>query len=221
MRYLAIVSVILILAGCGAKDPLTSTETQVIMPLKVGNHWEYVSNFYNPDYVGPTASGMITYDVLGTLQIGTETWYVFQLFDSTRYRLPSDSSFYVYTDSIYAINRADGLWTRSTVVSQPYRSIKFPVRLGEIYVVNPGVPGSPEIEVVSLTEPVRVPAGLFSCHHYVEHEDQYGFDRSHIYCKPNIGIVREELRNLYDWDVGPSAGWYIAMTYVLSDYDLK
>jgi len=221
MRYLAIVGVVLVLAGCGAKDPLTSTETQVIWPLKVGNHWEYKFNQYNSDYVQPISSGVYIYDVLGTVQIGTETWSLMQVFDSTRRNLPGDSSVYIYHDTMYVMNRADGLWSRSSVISQPYMAVKFPVHLGETYQQNPGLPGSPVVEVASLDEQVRVPAGTFSCYHYIMHENQWNFDWSSLYCRPNVGIVQQVVRDLYDWNVGPTGGWYIEMSMALSAYDLK
>jgi hypothetical protein len=119
------------------------------------------------------------------------------------------------------MNRADGLWSRSTISSVPNLAVKFPVRLGETYQQNPGLPGSPEVEVASLTEQVRVPAGVFSCYHYIMHESQWNFDRSSLYCRPNVGFVQQISRNLYSWDVGPTGGWYIDMTLVLSDSDLK
>jgi len=121
-----------------------TTEFGDIMPLAVGNRWEYqVINYTNP--VVPDTS----YDtilVVGDTAIDSEQWFILD-------------------DGVVMTNRNDGLWRMSNT-GTPYLWLRFPGIVGQTYDADPTRGESVEIKSVSqLTSGPPLPR-LFYCYVY-------------------------------------------------------
>ncbi len=114
-----------------------------IMPLAIGNRWEYqVINYTNP--VVPDTS----YDtilVVGDTTIESEQWFI-------------------VNDTVLITNRDDGLW-RMAETGVPYLWLRFPGIIGQIYNADP-VRGE-SVKITATSQLVAIPLlPLFYCYVY-------------------------------------------------------
>jgi hypothetical protein len=146
----------ILIAGCF--DSPTSSTPSVIMPLKVGNQWIGRVTF---DSAG---TAIVRYDTLTIVQevsINNEKWYK-----------ASTGDFY--------INRAEGLLSTPTPNLSgdcPCAVIQYPASRGDTLLlpeVQVLVSGNPDPvtqivgrEVLATDSTINVPAGSFSCYHYM------------------------------------------------------
>jgi hypothetical protein len=172
----------ILIAGCF--DSPTSSTSSVIMPLKVGNQW---IGRVTSDSSG---TSIVSYDTLTIVQevvINNETWYK-----------ANTGDFY--------INRANGLLS----TPNPNQSgdcacnvIQYPASRGDTILapeVLVLVPGNPEPvtqkvgrEVLATDSTITVPAGSFSCYHYMMKlysptNARLVFPNEHFYV-PDLGPV--------------------------------
>jgi hypothetical protein len=200
-RNLFLVGLILAI-GCGKDDPIQPTETSVITPLKIGNEWLYTGYSSYDDTIFDERLEYRTsawYRVDGKVSIDEQEWYRIAVRqDDTFSVFQGDPDTIIYFDidsgnyTIYWTNRQDGLWGRGNAADTPYRMIKYPVKAGDLFTDEWG---DWQYEVVSMNEEVAVPAGNFSCVHYISTYigDYWDFpdDTMHIYYKPNVGFVMQ------------------------------
>jgi hypothetical protein len=148
-----------------------TTERLVIMPLAVGNFWEYHVLWNDTAHYGDYYD--TTYIIRDTLIRG-EDWFV----DNHR---------------TYYANRDDGLYILSG--GMPTLAFKFPTSINDSFPSPYTLPlhtyETYRLVVHSLSEPVTVPAGTYNCVVYrslVEPIYPSGFADYH-YC-PNVGMVQ-------------------------------
>ena len=154
MRKYVIASLIFLLTiGCSTKSPL-EPEIPNIMPLKVGNSWDYLLSTYDA-FGNETQVGSIIETVMGRVSIDSEAWFLLE-----------DISTSSDTETYYLANRRDGSWARDSINASPELYIKYPMSVGDTFEMG-GFLGGGAVEVVSLDETVVVPAGSFKCVHFL------------------------------------------------------
>ncbi len=179
-----------------------SPNRDVIMPLANGRAWRYNIVTYPRDSVEPQyQSGLDS--IRNTKFIGVEQWYTL-----------SDWS---VNDSLFYINRADGLWQKGKresfgIVTDFYELlvpfpadigtslppdtilalIEYPINSG--YYVYTGATGA--LTLIEKDVTVSVPAGDFSCYHYqiVQRDTLTGrfYHKRNAYYAVNVGLIQEE-----------------------------
>ncbi len=136
--------------------------SNVIMPLRVNNTWEYEVILF--DTAGNrTASFRDTMAIVAELEIGAEKWFVDD-------------------DGVIQMNRATGRWVFSGV---PYLAEKYPASLNDAYMLSDSIT---VVYVAGTGETVRVPYGTFST--YVYRRIRNGVLTAELYFAPNTGLVR-------------------------------
>jgi hypothetical protein len=206
MRYikcLVVVTIILTVAGCATKDPLspTTSATPTIMPLKVGNMWTYDLKSYNSGSPTPIYDWTYYVKIDSVVTIGDEQWY------RARHIIYDNVSAYDSTEYYYT-NRDDGLWIRETPGGTAYLKAKYPATPSNVYASFNEFFGSiPSVTVVDTGMVVSLPQGNYRCYYYralpaatLEFNEYY---------QPNIGWVTSIWRS-YD-----GASWYTALTFQL------
>jgi hypothetical protein len=171
----------LLIGGC--VDQPTSSTSSVIMPLKVGNQW---IGRVSADSAGAAFIGYDTITIVQEVIINNERWYK-----------ANTGDFY--------INRADGLLSTPTPNLSgdcPCAIIQYPASRGdtlllpEVQVLVPDStdPVTQKIgrEVLATDSTISVPAGSFSCYHYM----------MKLYSPSNAKFVYPDER-FYMPDLGP------------------
>jgi len=192
---------ILILRCSEPTEPNSSPS--VIIPLKIGNTWNYSRTVYD-------STGFVYYtdNIISSVQRDTIINY---------------TKWYGFTDapgSVYFTNKLDGYWALQTI-AYPYFPndtsfivYEYPAHVGDIY----GSPNSPR-EVVSVDEHITVSAGEFEVIHIVTTfigSNNYQLDSYEIYITPGIGIIkRMQLGKKYDGTK------FVVYKYELENYTLK
>jgi hypothetical protein len=121
-----------------------TTEPDLIMPLAIGNLWEFRVDVYD------TTSGTIDTSYLDTLKIVDDT-------------IIQDERWYIDQDGLLYTNKSDGLW-RMAASDQPYLFLKFPATTGQTYSGNPDL--GELMEVINTAVQVNVPHGFHICYQY-------------------------------------------------------
>lgn len=144
------------------------TTPGVIMPLAVGNRWEFMILLYDD-------TGVLQDTAYDTIRIVSDV--IFQ-----------DSTWYVDDFGARYANRSDGLWMISSG-GTPYLYLKFPATGGESYNADPDV--SEVITVTGTSVMVTTPNNFYICHAYRSTSaDPVWMYR--FYYAPNIGPVAIE-----------------------------
>jgi hypothetical protein len=145
-----------------------TTTAGAIMPLAVGNQWEFLAEVIDT-LTGQIDSTLEIVSIVRDTLIQTEQWFI-------------DGSGEVYT------NRIEGLWGLSQG-GQPYLFLKFPATIGDSYFGNPDLVET--IRVDSTATLRSVPHGFHICYLYTGTV----FDptiKYKYYYKPNFGPVAVE-----------------------------
>ncbi|MES2767074.1 MAG: hypothetical protein V4642_14460 [Bacteroidota bacterium] len=187
---------VIFLGSCAEDAVVSPPKEDVLMPLKVGNTWNYLIMMRDSSTTtNETNSGPLSMSIAGDTTISGSKWYGMAM---------PYAGIYVYYQ-----NKADGVWANFQGMSTPMLMFKYPADL------NSGYP----YKLVSKTESVVVPAGTFSCYHYqhVSVENPVNFE--HYYLAPNIGIVKQTKSDGGD---NGSGGTYLSTsTMELQSYTLK
>jgi hypothetical protein len=200
-KYIVLFMILLLLIGCGKKDPLEPTIPTVIMPLKVGNAWAYDMWIY----MGPSQPPEVIYNyimaVTETVPIDGETWY------KTILAVPEVT----WADSVYFINRSGGLYFRtSTVVADSvYLRFKYPAQMGDVYDAAQefllGEFGfrSGQAAMASTNISVTVPFATTNCYYQIIDNDPGNATPPllHDYFRPELGMVKTDWQ-VYSADFG-------------------
>jgi hypothetical protein len=157
-----------------------------LIPLKVGNTWNYTRTVY--DSVGVI---LYTENIISEVQkdtiINTIKWFG-------------------YTDvpaSVYFTNKSNGYWLFQKAIPNYFLNdtsfvvYKYPTQVGDIY----GDPETP-MEVLSVDEMITVPAGKFKVIHLITTfigSSNYLLDSFETFIAPGIGIIqRMQIGKKYD-----------------------
>jgi len=167
-----------VVIGCSDDDDNpVSSQSNVLMPLDVGNSWTYRQiTFQYPDNSSSISDKGMTISK-DTLRDG-ETWF----------RIGDDEY----------INKSDGLHIMKYNFFGTYGPIiyRYPATVGDAY-NNPDIQGSSYITVTDLAKPINVIAGEFTCIGYKSvvniGEDTW---TTHTYFAPDTGIVLKKVYNI-------------------------
>ena len=189
MRNLVLLLFSLVLfSGCkkDESNPVensNSTLSQEIMPLKVGNTWEFqVTRYDSNNVVISTRNYTRTVSVEKVIE--TEKWYL----------IGND----------YYTNRADGLWIKeSSESAQAVIVTKYPVSLGEVF-----WRGSTywQKKCLSLNEEIIVNNNKYNCIHY-ESYDNTSYHNDEYWSK-GIGPVKFIHRSMFAYYANYKGPYY-------------
>jgi hypothetical protein len=204
-----LLTTVLIIAGCSAKDPLSPTAPSgSIMPLAVGNAWIYGMFTYSPPNTIPYDTAVHLVEILDSTLVGSELWY------RARHVMFNPPSAYDTTFLYYA-NRSNGLYTRESVSDSAYLKVRYPAAVGlhfqSYYYLMGLYLGPVDIVVSSTNKIIETPVDTLSCHEYrlvpnLDPDWEYG-----EYYNPTYGYFASRWRN----NVG--GVWYPALSVDLLD----
>jgi len=206
MKKIFTISVICILSmiGCEKKDNPTEPDDKAadtIMPLKVGNFWNFVDStfaddgtFLSEDYSKLSISGKELINYNGKqIEMFYWNWY-----DMDEY-IPRDAKWLVTNES-NGLNFYGGKYLNANFVFTKTLSIKFPVAAGEIWQkINYSysseeqsfyISDTSDITCVSVNQNFQTGSGKFSCYVYhYKSNSFYGPSDTYVYYAVNIGYV--------------------------------
>jgi len=206
MKYfftvVSLIFAIFLLSCNNDSNPLIYVEKQKgIIPLHVGNAWEYTITLY--DSIGNVENISTEYrQIISDTLIEGERWY--------------KANFIGY----YIANRSDGVWQRnrrfpyiseSRELDDPYLRIPFPIELNESITIN-----SETYTLLDKNIEVTVPAGTFSCYLYRLNIPVFGgVNEYFLYYSPGIGLVKER------WDIDYDPSPYPIISYYAGEWTLS
>jgi hypothetical protein len=184
-QIFAVMIALLLICGCGDEkesevpafdyDATGKRIGNIIVPLQVGNVWEYQV------YALDTAVNdlrMIKIDTLTVYKdtsVNAERWYKMGGLQGTEG---------------WVTNRKDGFWF-ARLNQQPFLFAKYPVKVGDRYTSLIGNVEA-EITVAEIGAEVAVPAGTFRCHKYVQKVGPMEATTI-FYFAPGVGLVKMSL----------------------------
>lgn len=158
-----------------AENPLDSNYTWeftttmgTIMPLAIGNKWEFWVAVYDT-VSGDSATSLEFMEIVRDTLIATEQWYI-------------DNANRIYK------NKDDGLWSISSG-GQPYLFLKFPATMGDSYFGNPDLVETIRVESTGVL--IAVPHGNHVCYYYLGTVSDPTFKYKYYY-NPNFGPISIE-----------------------------
>lgn len=170
-NLLTSVALYLILSGCVEVDhptPAPAVKSDVIMPLQVGNIWNYHYTVINPA-TKETSFFNQPREISGQYRSGGENWY-------------SNGSGTSYT------NRETGLWEWNGT-DRPEMTALYPAQRNATFF--PSVSSPLKVTVIAVDSSITVPAGTFSCYVYSASDSINDIVR---YFSPNVGEVAYDVR---------------------------
>jgi hypothetical protein len=190
--------ILVILSGFGCQDaPPTSSggDSEVLMPLTIGNSWTYAVTGYDE-----TGNGLktveLTLNVCRDTIIGGEVWY----------DLDPNVPFFGFT------NKEDGVWWCRPPIPQ-FLWAKYPASVDDEWEIPGGVTG----QVMETDALISVPAGEFVCIHYkIMSLTSDGVVILHNYWSPGVGWIKFE-QEVTD----PDGNKYIERRQELKEYLIK
>lgn len=188
-------AIAIILSSCG--DSLGLEERVIIeqvpaeiLPLKIGNRWDYEITRYN------TAGGIdkvseTKYEITGSISLNDEIWYI-------QHQGTDDPGVLKYL-----INKSDGLWQKNSPGSEASLLSPYPCKVGEEYLVSKYIDSQSgkAVEIIRRVDEIyRVIAINSEKFHCIMLSDRQQMDNTAIgpnplnviYYAPNIGFVRRE-----------------------------
>jgi len=184
-RMFGVMLMMLLICGCGNKeeseepafdyDATGKRPTHIIVPLEVGNMWEYQI------YALDTAVNDIrmlktdTLEVVEDTSVNAERWFHVGGLQGSEG---------------WVTNRKDGFWF-ARPNEQPFLFAKFPAEVGDRYTSVIGEVEA-QITVAEIGAEVTVPAGTFRCHKYVQKAGAMQVTTV-FYFAPGIGLVKMSL----------------------------
>jgi len=163
---------ILILTNChdNSTNPIDDSLNDTIIPLKVGNYWVYQSN--EVGNINRRDTIMVTLKK----QINGKDWYLF--------------------GEIYVRNEKDGLWMIDPEAPNktPVLILKYPGKVGDQWNVS----NDEKTKILSTDTGIEVLGKMYShCYLYEDIILENGniSEKTKIYIKPGIGIVKTEEYN--------------------------
>ncbi len=203
-KVFALILLAIFVYSCGDNGN-NPTDSSVLMPLKIGNYWEYYSNYF---YTSSTDSAAYRLTVDSEIEYNGENQMqlrYFNIFTNATFLTPS-----------YYKNEPNGLRITSRYLGMDYIMVfKYPVSKGEIISEDENT----KFYVDSINVVYTTLAGKFNCIKYVQVilDDSKETDISYNYYTPGIGQIANE-----DYEINPITGnKTLVMKSVLTKYKIK
>jgi hypothetical protein len=171
---LFIIVCLLIFYSCSENSTEGNVDSNILIPFKVGNNWEYKNIYYD------TLGNVI--DTHNTVEQIIKDTVIFNLL------------FYKYDNSpAHLTYKKDGIWFYEivdSVIEEQSLYLKYPCKTGDTYRFSIGRPPS-DVSIISTAQNVQVEAGTFSCilYHF-KHDSINGYNN--LYVAPGIGTIKYE-----------------------------
>lgn len=175
MKKLSLIILTLLLAlfiGCSDTPTYPEVQSDVLIPLNVGNYWDYESVTYDSNG-NPTYSNFISRDsVYSDTLLNNEKWYFI-----------SDNE--VYAVGRFVRNQSGYGYLTATLyeTTKPKLLFKYPAAVGDISEYN---------VVININKKVVTSLGVFDCIKYRQPISEGGSLYWDYYVAPNIGVVKIE-----------------------------
>ncbi len=190
------ISLLIILLAASCSDKSTNPQpTGVLIPLAIGNQWQYAGTDYDSSY-----------------EIGVDT----VLLEIVKDTLIQNMTFYIVTaDSVrdpeifWPSNQSDGMWVFIPFDSTLALAFKYPASVGDWVIFE-----NDSVVVVSTNASVTVPGGTFSCYQYNTYSSGTGLEQI-WYFSPNLGLVKTE-----DYSKTPGGRLYVDEQLELISFNL-
>jgi hypothetical protein len=193
----ALFSLALLSLSCGSNDDSPAESTpglpNVILPLQVGNSWEYQRSSYDSQgsiVMIDTVTERIARDTI----ISGERWYIWQT--------PAGLSM--------GTLRSDGYWSLAEGV--PALIFLYPASVNQTYMI--GASG-PTMRIAAVDTLISALGGTFPCIAYEQRADPGGERVRVDYCAANTGLVRSE-----EFSRTPGSEDVLARRYDLIEFHL-
>ncbi len=184
-RLLGSILVLVLFCGCGGKeeseepafdyDATGKRIGNIIMPLEVGNMWEYQIFALDTAVNDLRMIKVDTFAVVEDTAVNAERWFHIGGLQGTEG---------------WVTNRRDGFWF-ARLNEDPFLFAKFPAEVGDRYTSTIGTVEA-EITVTDVGAEVTVPAGTFRCYRYVQKAGPMGVTTI-FYFAPGAGLVKVSL----------------------------
>ena len=161
-----ILLVLLFLFNCSDSTEPTIDEPTELIPLKIGNSWDYILTHYDSNGTIINSNEQIDELYKDTVISGI-TWYAYK----------EDYISYFYALS----NKSDGVWVYFGNIDSSVLFYKYPTFTGEKHL---------EYEVISLNTEVTTNAGNFKCLHIKYDFSGDGYTHLEVFIAPGIGKVK-------------------------------
>ncbi len=196
-NIILIIPLILFIFSCSTKNNPTicSDQNDSILPLEIGNKWEYLKIHYDGNNQ-PLDSSIVVREIISKIEINKENWFR-------------------YENSILVTNRNDGIWSKET--QPPFETeaklvYKYPTYRGDSY---------SHFEVVSTNKIIKIGNRYFRTivyRRYFEIEGKIDkesiYDEDYLCC--GIGLVKSiAVRKNKD------GNFYVFRNMILLNYNLN
>ena len=168
----------LFIASCSDESSTAPTkeEKKAIMPLAVGNEWEYGITIH--DEGGHNNSASLIIKVVGMEEIEGKSIY----------------EMLVGNENSYLLLEEDGLYNYTKSGGKEYIEVKYPVAKGDTYIQN-DAGNTTTFTVESLDKQLETEAGIFTTIKYVgikidEEAGEKYYDE--LYYCPGVGMIKSE-----------------------------
>lgn len=177
---------ILLVFSCGQGPVEPGSDTNVIMPLKIGNRWDGTTIVYT---FGDSSSTATTLLLTKTTKINKEIWYVGEYSENSE----------IIENRLYS-NRNDGLWIWYTNPDKPegtpYLLAKYPAKEGDIY-DGPFIETS-YYKVLSTDTILNIHKDKYKCYSYVlVIPESISAPTWQSFWSPGRGQIKYEIRDFF------------------------
>ena len=186
---------VLLVASCGDKST-NPKPTSVLMPLAIGNQWEYAITDYDTNSVVISVDTVLMEIVKDTV-IQNMTFYILTA-DGVR-----------NPELFWPSNQSEGIWLFIPFDSTLSLGFKYPASVGDRAIF-----GQDSMVVASANASVTVPAGTFQCYQYNTYSSGTGLEQI-WYFSPNRGLVKTE-----DYAKTPGGTLYVDEQLELISFNL-
>ena len=169
----------LLICSCQQSNPVGSTGSTELVPLKVGNAWVYSKTYYD-------SLGLVRAAATESVSVSKDTVLNGQsYFFISRQVLDSAGTPYPYKQIYFAKNTPTGYWERDPVLKLDTKIYDYPYYYGDSTVVR-------------ANETITVSSGTYNCIVYsyaagaVRVDSTYQIVYGNSYVCPNVGIVQKE-----------------------------
>lgn len=191
------IMIALIVCACSKNENIIDpNQFSFIIPLKVGNEWQYKMDYY--DSLGRfDSSKQLTSKVLSV----NDNWFLME-------------NFGFFTETAVYKNIEDGFHIYNKVAGSSLEALlfKYPIKKGDKYYVNAST-----LEAASTDTLIKTSKGDFRCieYHYYPNSRGFKYIGYRFFISPGIGIIRLVKYRYND----PNS--YTLVDGLLSDYKFK
>ncbi|HET9135786.1 MAG TPA: hypothetical protein VFO76_04050 [Candidatus Kapabacteria bacterium] len=214
-RYLAVLLLGMVIAGCGKSNSPTepsSTNTSVLIPLSTGNKWIYRTTYTDID-------GQVLSTTIDSSYIGLSVYV-----NGLKYYFYNTQGSDTQSDIRLFRNTSEGVIQLDEHSQTEVLEFKYPAKAGEIYTIssNEFSSFSVNMEVVSIDTEITTQKGTFMCYEYRPSASERINSISDIFIAPNVGIVREVEANApFDNGGSPDPLFGVTKERMLIDAEIR